>query len=254
MDLLLKNKTVLITGGARGIGKGIAQVLAQEGCHIILNYNSSALTAEETAHELESKYSIRVYPIQADISNKQSIKEMFCEIENIGLSVDYLVNNAGGGVRIKEPFDVQKSEDWDYIFRLNLFGTVWCSQYFVRHHKKSNSPGAVVNLSSKTAILSSSIYNEAYASAKGGILSLTLSMAKELIDEHIRVNCLIPGYVQSESHFTKDDPRTEEKKKLLPTKAFALPTDIGYSAAFLLSPLASQINGACLDCTGGTLI
>lgn len=257
MDLRLAGKTVLITGSSSGIGRGIAEVLAREGCNVVINSHSSAERAWAAAGEIAERYGVEAIGVQADVSFEEDIEHMFDYVQKTFSVIELLVNNAGGPAGSKVelvPLEESPSKYWDAMMRLNLYSAYWATRRFARDLIAIGSPGAVVNIASKSALLSSSIGNADYVAAKAGIIGLTRSTAKELVYKGIRVNGVIPGYCATTSHYSDDDPKTVEKRKLLPTGRFATPEDMGYGAAMLLSPLAGQINGALLDCTGGMLV
>lgn len=257
MDLQLRGKTALITGSSSGIGRGCAEVLAAEGCNIVVT-SRSLDKARVAAEDLHARHGVRTVPVAVDVSSEEGVESMFDEARDAFGSIDYLVNNAGGAPgdskRFFESFAEYDSDYWDAMIRLNLYSAFWASRRLARDLIRDRKGGAIVNVTSKSAILSTSVGNEHYASAKAGMIGLTRSCAKELISKGIRVNAIIPGYVATEHVHRPGDKRTEEKRKILPTGQFATPLDMGYATAFLLSPLAGQINGALMDCTGGTLV
>ena len=254
MDLKLAGKTALITGSSSGIGKGCAQVLAEEGCNVIINCHGHIERAQALSSELEDAYAVRSIAIQADVSSEEGIEAIFNEAEKTFPTIDFLVNNAGGGPIKFYPFAEIPTDYWDSTIRLNLYSAFWCSRRFSKDIAARGGTGAIVNVASKSCVLSSSTANESYASAKAGVIGLTRACAKELGPQKIRVNGIIPGYVQTETHYVDGEEYTEKKRSMLPLSDFGKPRDMGYAVAMLLSPLASQINGAMIDCTGGTLV
>jgi NAD(P)-dependent dehydrogenase (short-subunit alcohol dehydrogenase family) len=258
MDLQLAGKTVLVTGSTSGIGRGCAEVLASEGCNIIIDSHGNRERAESVANDIASMYSVQAIGLQADVSIEEDVERLFDEAHKAFGVIDYLVNNAGGisgGKPDFTPFQDSTTKIWEGTLALSLSGAYWCTRRFSKDLISQGVEGAVVNVSSKSAVLSSSVGNVAYVSAKAGVIGLTRGSAKELIAHGIRVNGIIPGYVRTRANYADEtDPRTQAKKRMLPTGDFASPRDMGYAVAMLLSPLARQINGAMLDCTGGTLV
>ena len=256
MDLQLGGRVALVTGSSAGIGRGCAEVLAGEGCNLVVT-SRTADKAAAVAKEIADAYGVSAVGVELEASSEESVESMFDAAEKAFGVIDLLVNNAGGAPSGKPtfgPFLDYDSELWDEMMRLNLYSAFWASRRFARDLVAADRQGAIVNVTSKSALLSTSVGNEHYVSAKTGIIGLTRSCAKELVSKGIRVNAIVPGYVATENNHRPGDKRTEEKKRLLPTGKFATPRDMGYATAMLLSPLAEQINGVVLDCTGGTLV
>lgn len=258
MDLKIKGKTAMVTGGSKGIGAGCSIALAQEGCNLIINYRSSARDAEDFADKLSREYGIKAVAIKTDVSIEDEVHKLFEEAFKYFSSLDILINNAAGGfqgfIDKAVGFHELTTEQWRAVQEGTLNSAFFVARTFAKYCIEGKHPGSIVNVLSKSALLSSSKNNCPYVSAKGGLLALTRGMAKDLIAYDIRVNGIVPGYVKTERNYTDNNPRTEDKKKLLPTGEFATPYEMGTVAAFLCSDLSYQIIGAVIDCTGGTLI
>lgn len=253
MDLGLKGKTALVTGGAKGIGAGICSVLAGEGCNLVINYRSDENQAQCFAEKLIEENAIQAKAIRADVSKEEEAAELFEDaLLNFG-QVDILINNAAGGYQ-PNAFQNISSKEWQMAGEGLLNSAFYMSRLFLEYCLAEKKGGHIVNLLSKSAILSSSVNNLAYVAYKGALTSLTRGMAKEFISHGIYVNGIVPGYVKTERRHTEGDERTERVKKLLPSGQFAKPHEIGNVAAILCSPCFSQMIGAVVDCTGGTLI
>lgn len=253
MDLQLKGKTVIVTGGSKGIGAGISMVLAKEGCNVVVNYRSDEKAAQKFAEELQAEWTVYAAAVKADVSREEGAQYLFEQAEKQFGTVDILVNNAAGGYRPQE-FGEISAEEWKKAGEGLLDPAFYMSRLFLRHCRKNEKGGHIINLLSKSAILSSSVNNLAYVANKGALTALTRGMAKEFIQYGIYVNGIVPGYVRTERLHVDGDERTERVRKLLPTGRFALPEEIGNVAAILASPLFGQMIGAVVDCTGGTLI
>ncbi|MEA4896417.1 MAG: SDR family oxidoreductase [Oscillospiraceae bacterium] len=254
MELRLRGKTALVTGGSKGIGAGCCTALAEEGCSIIVNFRSDPKNAEAFARGLSDTYGIDAIAVKADVSCEAEVEKLFeAAYEHFG-AVQILINNAAATSPSRTAFQELTTEEWRAVQEGTLNSAFFVSRKFAGLLIAEHLPGSIINVLSKSAILSSSIFNSPYVSAKGGLMTLTRSMAKELVSYDIRVNGIVPGYVRTEKNYREGDPRTEEKRKLLPLKDFASPNDMGSIAAFLCSDRASQINGAIIDCTGGTLV
>ncbi|MBC5689521.1 SDR family oxidoreductase [Mediterraneibacter sp. NSJ-55] len=253
MDLMLKGKTAIVTGGSKGIGAGICRAFAKEGVNLIVNCRSDAEGAQQFAEQLKEKYSIRAYVVRADISRAEEVKKLYEKLFMHFQSVDILVNNAAGGIVMK-PFQEYTVKEWKDAEEGILDPVFYMSQGFLKYCIGERRGGHIINVLSKSALLSSSIHNLPYVANKGALVSLTRGMAKEFIRYGIYVNGIVPGYVKTEKRHLDGDERTERVRKLLPAKEFATPEEMGNAAVILASPLFRQMIGAVIDCTGGTLI
>ncbi len=253
MDLKLAGKTVIVTGGSKGIGAGICTVFAREGADIAMNYRSDTEGSERFAEKLRRQYKVKVAAIKADVTREKEIEKLYEKVFDEFGTADILVNNAAGGMAFK-PFQEYTAEEWKRGEEGVLDPVFYMSRIFLRHCIDGGRGGHIINLLSKSAILSSSVNNLSYVATKGALVSLTRGMAKEFIPYGVYVNGIVPGYVKTEYRHADGEERTERVRKLLPTGEFAMPEEIGNVAAILASPLFGQMIGAIVDCTGGTLI
>ncbi|MBU0715779.1 MAG: SDR family oxidoreductase [Verrucomicrobia bacterium] len=184
----LKDKIALITGASGGIGAALAQGLAAEGAHIVVNWRRNKAGAEHTANMIRSLKQ-EALTVQADVGDPDAVTAMFDAIQNWKGHLDIVINNAG--ITLKKPFLDSDSHDWDTIHNANLKSVFLCSQKAVA---LMPSGGAILNISSTHAL--STTYNfSVYAASKGGLEALTRSMAIELGERHIRVNALRLGLI-----------------------------------------------------------
>lgn len=253
MDLGLRDKNAIVTGGSKGIGAGICRVLAQEGCNIAVNYRSDREAAEKFAKELSDCYGVKTIAVQADVTSEEASETLFETAQKELGQIQILINNAAGGISFKN-FEDYTTEEWKQAQQGVLDHVFFLTRRFVKEHKKNGGIAHVVNLLSKSAVLSSSTQNLTYVANKGALISLTRGMAKEFLPYGIYVNGIVPGYVKTEQRHASEDERTIRVRKLLPTGEFATPEDMGYMVAFLCSLKSRQTIGAIIDCTGGTLI
>lgn len=251
MNLGLKEKVVIVTAGARGIGAGISEVFAQEGANVVINYRSKPEESQAFAKELEDKYGVRALAVQGDIGVEKDVVNLFEQAVKEFGRVDCAVNNAGvvGRYNLMEEYDVEKFRDYE---KVTIEGSMIVCRELVKFCKANHQTGHIVNVLSKSAFFSSSVGNTNYITSKGALTTLTVGLAHEVAKNNIFVNAIIPGYVKN-STFSPDSPRTIEKKKLIPCGDFAEAVDMGYVVAFLCSEKASSITGAIVDCTQGTL-
>ena len=244
------DQVVIVTGGAKGIGWGIAKVFSQEGAKVVIT-DWDDVNGPKTAEELRQAGGEAIY-IKCDVSNEDQVKAMVEQtIQTFG-RIDVLVNNAGIGV-YKSVLDTS-SEDWDRCLNVNLKGVFLCSKYVIPHMQKQGK-GNIINISSVHSF--QTVNGVApYAASKGGITALTRNMAIDY-GPTIRVNAIAPGWVLTpliQSIFDSyPDPEAQRKavEQRQVMKRIGRPEDIGYAAAFLASDEASFITGTQLFVDGG---
>ncbi len=253
MDLGLKDKVIIVTGGGAGIGAGISTVLAEEGATVVIadrDYEG----AKKTAADLEGKTGACVFPIAYDATSEESVKATFSiVIEKFG-GVDGLVNNVGGGISFKAPADITLA-DWDRANQLNMVSAFLASREFIVHRQQVKKPGRAVNVISKSAVSSGHKHGYDYATYKAAGIGFTRSISREVADEGIVFNGIMPGYVATaKTHYDDPTPENEARRLKLPSKKFTTPHQLGNIVAFLLSERSSEIVGSTLDTTGGLLL
>ena len=246
-------KYAVITGGTKGIGAGIAKVLAEEGVNLALAYRSDSRGAKEFVHRLTDQYGIKAIAIQTDLTVPAQVHSFYREVLASYPTTDILINNAAGGSPDGTSFADLTLEQWQSCLDGCLSHVFTMSQCFVQECRRSRHGGHIVNLSAKAAFHSTSHNKIPYATAKGAIATLTQRMANDLIGDGIFVNAMVPGYVLSSFYQDPGSPQCKAKEKELRI-GWALPEDMGHIAAFLCSPLSRQIIGAVVDCSGGTML
>ncbi len=254
MDLGLKGKTAIVTGGSTGMGRAFCERFAMEGAHVIINYIVDPPQAQAFAAELERAYDVRAQSICADVSDENQVAQMMQEaFEQFG-SVDILVNNAG----IWPTQDVMdiSAQEWRKVIDINLNGAFFCAQAAAAYMIQSGTGGHIVNVGSKSGVSVSSGGHAHYATSKGGITLLTKSLARELTGKGVIVNSVIPGMVATPmNQAQRDDPAMNEYyMKRLPMGRFSNPSDIANAVAFLASDCAAFTAGSIFDVTGGLLL
>lgn len=253
MNLQLTDKIAIITGGTRGIGAGIARVLAAEGVHLALAYRSDTEGALCFTRELTEQYGIQAHAIKADVTIPEEVEAFYQKALALFPTVHILINNAAGGTPENTPMEELSFEQWKACMNGCLSHVFTMSQAFVKECKKSAHGGHIVNVSAKAAFHSASHNKIPYATAKGAIATLTQRMANDLIEDDIFVNAIVPGYVLSNYYQDPESPQCKAKEKELRI-GWATPEDMGNITAFLCSPLSRQIIGAVIDCSGGTML
>ena len=244
-------KTVLITGASGGIGSALAIAFAQEGCDVILHYNSNAEKAQRLAKIINESYKVNALAIQADISNSESVTEMFNIIDKIAKNVDILINNAG--IAQQKLFTDITFDDWHKMIGTNLDGVFYCTQEALKRYMIKNHSGAILNISSMWGQVGASCEVH-YSAAKAGVIGLTKALAKEVGLSGIRVNCICPGVIMTDMMKDFDETTLQELKEEAPLNALGTPKDIADAAVFLCSDKAKFITGQVLGVNGGFVI
>lgn len=197
------NKTVMITGSSRGIGKSIAIKFAQEGYNIIINCRSSLDKLEIVKKEIES-YGVQCYSYACDVGNQYDVENMFQHIDRESISVDILINNAG--ISHIGLLDQMSFDEWNHIISTNLSSVFYCSK-FVLPGMISKKSGRIINISSVWGSVGASC-EVAYSATKGGIDSFTKALAKELAPSNISVNAVALGAIDTEmNEFLEEEDR-----------------------------------------------
>ena len=244
----LKSPVVIITGGAQGIGRGIAKYLLENGMKIVLaDIDSEA--GEETVEEYGQYGDIRY--IQMDVTDESAVEYAFANTLEYFGKINALVNNAGIANPSNAAVEALSLEDWNRVISTNLTGYFLCTKYAVSHLRQTH--GAIVNIASTRAIQSEA-HTEAYAASKGGVVALTHALAVSLGPE-IRVNCISPGWIEV-GDWKKSTRRKEPEHSLIdrqqhPVGRVGNPMDIAAMVDFLISDTSGFITGQNVVIDGG---
>ncbi|ALP03808.1 TPA: SDR family oxidoreductase [Clostridioides difficile] len=245
----MKKKTVLITGGARGIGKAMSKAFAKEGYNVLVNFNKSENEAKELYTILNEKnFSVKLF--KADISNREDVEDMvdYCIKEFGGL--DVLVNNAG--VSQDKLFTDITDEDWDNMMNINLKGSFYCSQVALKY-MISEKKGNIINISSIWGISGASCEVH-YSITKAGIIGMTKALAKEVGPSNIRVNSIAPGVINTDMLSGYNEEDIDALVEETPLMRLGTPEDIANCAIFLASDKSNFITGQVISPNGGFVI
>ena len=245
----MKKKTVLITGGARGIGKAMSKAFAKEGYNVLVNFNKSENEAKELYTILNEKnFSVKLF--KADISNREDVEDMvdYCIKEFGGL--DVLVNNAG--VSQDKLFTDITDEDWDNMMNINLKGSFYCSQVALKY-MISEKKGNIINISSIWGISGESCEVH-YSITKAGIIGMTKALAKEVGPSNIRVNSIAPGVINTDMLSGYNEEDIDALVEETPLMRLGTPEDIANCAIFLASDKSNFITGQVISPNGGFVI
>jgi 3-oxoacyl-[acyl-carrier protein] reductase len=252
MDLGLKEKVALVTGGSQGLGRVICQSLAAEGADVAVNYRRHAAKAGAVAEELRQSYGIRAMAVHGDVSQESDVATMFDGIEAEIGPVEILINNAAvcPTCLVKD----MSYETWAETVAVNLNGCFLTSRELVRRLLEAGRPGRIVNVSSQAAFRGSTTGHAPYDASKGGMVSFTVSLAREVATHGITVNAVAPGMMFTE--MTADTLKANEAKYLarIPLGRIAETREIADVIIFLASERASYMTGATVDVSGGMLM
>jgi 2-hydroxycyclohexanecarboxyl-CoA dehydrogenase len=238
----LDGRITIVTGAGRGIGKAIAGKLAAEGATVVVT-DLDAASAEQTAAELPGAMAI-----QTDVTDRPGVQAMADRVTQEFGRIDVLVNNAGWDKA--SPFLESDPADWDRAIAINLYGVLHACKA-VLPVMAAQSSGAVVNLGSDAGRVGSS--GEAvYSAAKGGIIALTKSLAREMARHQIRINCVCPGPTDTALFASFAGPGLREAlTKAIPFRRLGQPADVANVVAFLASDEASFVTGQTVSVSGG---
>ncbi len=243
------NNIVLITGGTRGIGKAIAQLLLKSGFKVIITYSRDRESAIRLENELMDKGYSQFLILNADISIRANINKIVIAVkEKWNDTIKYIVNNAG--ILKQGDFFQLNNDDWDRTFAVNLKGSFFICQELMPIMAR-NGGGAIVNITSIGAQTGGKLAPD-YAASKGALITFTQSMAMIGADMRIRVNAVAPGWIDT-GIFTPEryNEIVEEAKVKIPMKRLGKPEDVAEAVMFLLSEKAGYITGQVLNVNGG---
>ena len=240
-------KTIIVTGGSKGIGEGIVNLLAKENYNIVLNYNKS----EEAAKRIQKEFTElgkNVEIFQADVSKREEVKKLVEFTIQKFEKIDVLVNNAG--ITQNKLFTEVTEEDWRYIIDNNLTSVFYMSQEVVPYMIQRQS-GCIINVSSIWGIVGSSC-ESIYSVSKAGVDGLTKALAKELGPSHIRVNSIAPGFIDTQMNQNISEEVVNEIKRETPLEKIGKPEDIAKCVKWLIED--EFTTGQVISINGGWVI
>lgn len=240
-------KTVLVTGGSRGIGKCIVENLAQEGYNVVLNYNKSEKQAKQIKEKLQKQgYKIEIY--KADVSKREEVKQLVKYTLNKFENIDILINNAG--IAKLQMFNDITDDDWNEMIGTNLNSVFYTIQEILPNmiHNKN---GCVINISSIWGMVGASC-EVAYSVSKAGVIGMTKALSKELGPSNIRVNSIAPGVIDTDMNSNIDNAIKEEIKNETPLNKIGQPIDIYRCVKWLIED--EFTTGQVISPNGGYVI
>lgn len=245
----LEDKVVLVTGGSRGIGRAACLLFAYYDAKVVINYNQNKEAAQQVLDEIMlSGGEGMIYG--CDVSDYQAVRMMMETIYKSYGSIDVLVNNAG--VWLPAPIDKFPYETYRRTMEINLDGVVYCTEAVLPYMLKQGS-GRIINISSTAGQRGEAGYSP-YAATKGAIISFTKSLAAELADRNILVNCVAPGWVDTEMSAEALEKEKETIMRTIPLKRAGRPEEIAWPIVFLATRGASYITGEVLNVNGGSVL
>lgn len=243
---LLEGKNAIITGGSRGIGKGIAKVFAEHGANVAFTYNSSAESANALADEL-SKLGVKAKAYQSNAASFKEAEQLIKDVAEDFGSIDILINNAG---ITKDNLLMRMSEeDFDKVIEVNL-KSIFNMTKAVQRTMLKQRKGSIINMSSVVGVTGNAGQAN-YAASKSGIIGFSKSMAQELGSRNIRTNVIAPGFIETEMTEKLDEKVVDGWRQAIPLKRGGSPEDIANACVFLGSDLSAYITGQVLHVDGG---
>lgn len=247
MNKILLNKNIIITGTARGMGKRMLELFAENGANIFALARNETDEHKNFCKELEDKFSVKIMPVYFDLTNQEQIKEAVKIIRNYKLNIDGLVNNAG--VTYNALFQMTSVDELRRQFEVNFFAPFIFTQYISKLMIR-NKKGSIVNISSSAALDGNS-GKSAYGASKAALLTMTLCISEELAAQGVRANVICPGVTQTDMIGTMPNYIVDIQKNAAFLNKLGTVSDIANTAMFLLSDYASYITGQVIRVDGG---
>ena len=244
--MVFKDKRVIVTGGTRGLGKTMAFSFAREGAWVAVSYASDEKSASETEAELK-KLATRSLLLKADVSSRSEVEKMVGSVLDQWEYVDILVNNAG--ITRDKLLMFLDEDDWDRVLEVNLKGTYLCSKAVIKS-MIARRFGRIISITSPSALTGRAGQTN-YSASKGGIISFTKSLSREIARLGITVNAVCPGVISTPMTANLDDETRNGLLNMIPMGKFGEPEDITGAILFLASERARYITGQVLAVDGG---
>ncbi len=240
------NRKVIVTGATRGIGREIAKKFLGAGATVLGVYAANSEAAASLAAECGAAAS-RLSMHRLDVSCEAEVVEFFRQVEEQHDTIDVLVNNAG--IRRDAMLAMMASQDWNRVIDVNLTGCFLMARQAVLLMMKQKY-GRIINITSPMAHLGFAGQSN-YAASKAGQIAMTKTLAKECAKRKITVNCVSPGFIDTELLEGLSEEQIKEYKKMVPMRRFGTPGEIAAAVLFLAGPDAAYVSGAVLEVTGG---
>jgi len=249
MQISLKDRIAVVTGGSRGIGRAIAITLAAAGATVVVNYQRNAAAADETVAAITAADGAAI-SIQADVSVSADVERLFKTVIDQYGTVDILVNNAG--ITRDTLLLRMKEDDFDTVIDTNLRGVYLCTKAALRPMTRARS-GRIINITSVVGLIGNAGQSN-YAAAKAGIIGFTRAVAREMASRGITVNAVAPGYIETELTAGLGEQARAAILEAIPLRRFGTPQDVANLVCFLASDAAAYITGQTLTVDGGMVM
>lgn len=236
----------LVTGGSRGIGKVIAETLAQAGFDIAICFSGNEEAAQATVAECE-KFNVKAMSVKANVSDSNQVAEMFAQVKESLGNVSVLVNNAGitrDGLLLR-----MSEDDFDSVLDTNLKGTFLCTKAAIKDMMKAKY-GRIINITSIVGVHGNAGQTN-YSASKAGVIGFTKSVAKEYGAKGVNVNAVAPGFIETAMTDGLPDNVKEAYLSQIPAKRFGTPQDVANVVEFLASDKSGYVTGQVIEVTGG---
>lgn len=242
----LKDRIAIITGGAQGIGRAIAEKLAGEGAKVII-VDVQEDSAKKTADEISKEKDVESLALKVDVSSSKETEEMVKKtVEKFG-KIDIIINNAG--ITRDNLLIRMSDDDWDKVIAVNLKGVFNCSKAAAKIMMKQRY-GRIVNISSVVGLMGNAGQSN-YSASKGGVIALTKTLAKELASRNIHVNAVAPGFIKTAMTDKLPDEAKKKLTDLIPLARLGEPQDVANLVVFLCGDDSSYITGEVISVNGG---
>jgi 3-oxoacyl-[acyl-carrier protein] reductase len=245
----LEGRIALVTGGSRGIGRAVCQLLSRAGAHVVINYESAEEAARAAAEEIRSQGG-RCELKRFNVADMDQVQGACQEIQETHGRIDILVNNAG--ITRDQLFVRMKAREWQEVLDVNLGGAFHCARAVAKSMMKRRE-GCIINMASIAGLMGNPGQAN-YSASKAGLIGLTKALAKELAPWKIRVNAVSPGFVSTEMTGQLSEKVREEILGLIPLSRFGSPDDVAWAVLFLASPVSGYVTGQVLNVSGGLYI
>lgn len=244
------NRVVLVTGGAKGIGRAIVLELAKNGYDVVVNYLTSKEEASSLVEFITKQYGIRSMSIQADVSKEEEVDSMITQIEETLGGVDILINNAA--VDLSNLFHLKNADEFRKTLDVNVVGAYNCSKRVYRH-MIDQEYGRIINIASTNGINTYYPMCIDYDASKAALISMTHNLAFEF-GPYVNVNAIAPGFIGTENELDGYDEEflKEEQEKIM-VKRYGQPEEVAYLVKFLISDEANFINNSIIRIDGGQI-
>ncbi|HPJ15176.1 MAG TPA: 3-oxoacyl-[acyl-carrier-protein] reductase [Spirochaetota bacterium] len=246
---MLKGKTAVITGGARGIGKSIAVKYAQNGANIVISDMASPEQMQEVVKELEA-FGVKAKAFQSDVTDYDAVKKLLDDVVAEFGSLDIVVNNAG--ITKDMPIIAMKEKDYMDVINVNQKGVFNMLKHASVIMLKQKS-GRIINMASVVGVMGNAGQVN-YSASKAAVIGMTKSVAKELASRGITCNAIAPGFIQSAMTDKLNDAQKNAMLSEIPLKKFGQPEDVANTALFLASELSSYLTGQVICVDGGMIM